>query len=363
MRVTVVLPCLDMSGGNRIVSVYARLLHAAGHRVTTVVAGPRPAGLRQSLRRWLGGPRPAAAPAASHFDGLGLDVRTLERWRPVADADVPDADVVIATWWETAEWVARLAPRKGAKVYLVQHHEVFDEAHEARVRASYRLPLHKITVAPWLAALMRDRYGDADVDMVPNAIDPRQFDAPPRGRQAAPTVGFMVSGTPFKGLDVAIDAVQRLAARVPGLRLVTFGHQPADGLAAFGDRLHHVLRPTQAQIRDSYAACDAWLMSSRSEGFGLPALEAMACRTPLVSTRTGWPADAVVDGVNGWLAEVDDAAGLADGLARVLATDDAGWRALSGAAHATAHALTWERNFPRFVAALERARARTEALA
>lgn len=357
MKVTFVLPCLDLSGGNRIVSVHARLLQEAGHHVTTVVAGPRPPGFRSSLRRWLRG-LPAVPPAAgSHFDGLGLDVRTLDRWRPVTDADAPDADVVVATWWETAEWVARLAPRKGAKCYLVQHHEVFDAAHAERVRASYRLPLRKIVVAPWLAALMRDTYGDADVDLVENAIDPRQFDAPSRGRQAAPTVGVMVSSTPFKGLDVAIDALRRLDACVPGLRVVSFGHESPDGLrAAFGDRLLHVLRPTQAQIRDCYAACDAWLMSSRSEGFGLPALEAMACRTPLVSTRTGWPADAVVDGVNGRLAEVDDAAGLAEGLARVLATDEAAWRAMSRAAHDTAHALTWDRAFPRFVAALERAR-------
>ena len=43
--------------------------------------------------------------------------------------------VVIATWWETAEWVAGLSPRKGAKAYFLQHHEVHPGQPVDRVRA------------------------------------------------------------------------------------------------------------------------------------------------------------------------------------------------------------------------------------
>src|SRR5208282_5263036 len=51
------------------------------------------------------------------------------------------------------------------------------------------------------------------------------------------------------------------------------------------------------------------LTASRSEGFNLPAMEAMACRTPVVSTRTGWPAEAVKTGINGVLVDVEDQVG------------------------------------------------------
>jgi hypothetical protein len=120
-------------------------------------------------------------------------VRTLRSHRPVTDRDLPDADVVIATWWETAEWVARLAPSKGAKCYFIQHHEVFDWLPVERVRSTYRLPLHKIVIARWLASLMKNEYGDAHVDLVPNSVDHRQFFAAPRSKQAKPTVGFIYS--------------------------------------------------------------------------------------------------------------------------------------------------------------------------
>lgn len=105
MRVTFVLPGLDMSGGNRVVSVYARMLRDAGHTVVVVAAGARRETARQRLSRLLRGTPARQRPVApsSHLDGLGLDVRRLDRYRRATDDDVPDADVVVATWWETAE--------------------------------------------------------------------------------------------------------------------------------------------------------------------------------------------------------------------------------------------------------------------
>jgi hypothetical protein len=47
---------------------------------------------------------------------------------------------VIATWWETAEWVDRLSVSKGKKVYFIQHYEAFDYLPKERVEATWRLP-------------------------------------------------------------------------------------------------------------------------------------------------------------------------------------------------------------------------------
>jgi hypothetical protein len=72
----------------------------------------------------------------SFFDNLAVEHKIIDRYRPVEDKDVPDADVVVATWWETAEWVAKLSPSKGAKAYFIQHHEVFDYVPQDRVEAT-----------------------------------------------------------------------------------------------------------------------------------------------------------------------------------------------------------------------------------
>ena len=56
----------------------------------------------------------------------------------------------MATWWETAEWVARYPASKGAKAYFIQHHEVHEGLPADRVNATWRLPMHKIVIANWL---------------------------------------------------------------------------------------------------------------------------------------------------------------------------------------------------------------------
>jgi glycosyltransferase involved in cell wall biosynthesis len=353
MKITFVLATVNMSGGNRVIAIYAQMLADRGHQVVLVsMPLPQPS-WAERIRSWLAG-RPADRPAGSHshMDALTVEHRVLPAWRPVTDADVPDADVVIATWWETAEWVAALSPTKGRKFYFVQHHEVFDYLPVERARATYRLPLRKIVVAQWLRRVMATEYGDADVDLVSNSVDHAQFFAAPRGKAPVPTVGFLYSSAEFKGVDVTLRALALLRERVPNLRVLSFGMEwpVADAAAA----LSFSFNPPQATLREIYAGCDAWLTASRSEGFNLPAMEAMACRTPVVSTRAGWPEEAIVERVNGMLVDVDDAVALMEGAHWVLSLDDAAWRAASQAAFDTVRASSWEASTAAFEAALSR---------
>src|SRR2546428_6934540 len=137
----------------------------------------------------------------SHLDPLGVEVRYINSHRPVTAADVPDADVIVATWWETAEWIESFPEAKGAKAYFLQHYEVHANQPVARVDRTWRLPMHKITISHWLADLARDNFGDGEVSLVPNAVDLQQFQSPPRGKQDVPTVGLMYSLVAFKGCE------------------------------------------------------------------------------------------------------------------------------------------------------------------
>ena len=294
----------------------------------------------------------------SPLDGAGLDHTILDRWRPVVDDDVPDADVVVATWWETAEWVSRLDPRKGAKVYFIQHHEVFPYLPIARSQATYRLPFHKIVVAKWLKDIVESEYQDFAVDLVPNSVDHAQFFAPVRGKQPFPTVGFLYSTAAFKGLDVLLPALELVRQRVSGLRLVAFGGEKPTPSLVLPEGTHFSYHPKQDQIRNIYAQCDVWVTASKSEGFNLPAMEAMACRTPVVSTRTGWPDEAVKSRWNGVLVDVDDVSALAAAVEWVLAQTDAAWRTLSSNAFETVIESSWDVSSAMFEKALVNAQTR-----
>jgi glycosyltransferase involved in cell wall biosynthesis len=356
MRITFILPVVSMGGGIKVVGIYAKALADKGHEVV-LVSPPMPdMSVRRKIKSFITGHGwPCHRHPDSHLDGLDLDHRVLDCWRAVTDADVPDADVVIATWWETAEWVSTLSNNKGQKIYFIQHHEVHEYLPIERCRATYLMSLHKIVIAKWLQNVMRDEYGDEDVDLVPNSVDHNQFFARARGKQAIPTVGFLYSPSKYKGVYVTMQAVSRLRVAFPNLRVIAFGaYEPKEG-EGFDERIEFNCSPDQDKIRDLYAQCDVWLTASRTEGFNLPAMEAMACRTPVVSTKAGWPEEAVVTGKNGVLVDVDDVEALAGGAASILSLPDDKWREMSNNAYETVASSSWQESANQFEKALERA--------
>jgi glycosyltransferase involved in cell wall biosynthesis len=341
MRITFVLPFASFGGGTRVVACHAEALGRLGHRVFVVSQPPEFPGLRAHLRslvrqhRWL--PRTRRG---SHLDGAPIEHQVLSRARPVTDADLPEADVVIATWWETAEWVMRLSASKGAKAYFVQGHEVFDGLPIDRVRATYGMPLHKIVVSRWLADVMRAEYGDSAASLVMNGVDTGLFQTAERGRQSVRRVGMMYAEATCKGTDVGLRAFELLKARRPDTTLVVLSSHPPNPSLPLPPNVELHVRPNASEIPSIYASCDAWLVPSRSEGFGLPILEAMACRTPVVSTPIGAAPDLVSPDA-GFLASAADPVELAHALERVLDLDDRAWRQMSKRAHQIASKHGW----------------------
>jgi glycosyltransferase involved in cell wall biosynthesis len=357
MRITFVLPDIGLAGGVRVVLMLADQLRARGNRVLVVAPPPAQPGWRDRAKALLRGRGwlPAVRPDLSYLTQLGLQVecRMLERHRAVEDRDLPDADVVVASWWLTAEWVARLSPSKGAKAYFLQQLEINCGTPADRVEATWRLPLQKIVCSQWLADLARERFADPTAVVVPNGIDPGLFHAPPRGKQPRPTVGLLYSpGVPVKATATALGAVAAASARVRGLLVRAFGTGPVEPGTPLPPGSVYTRLPPQQVLREIYSACDVWLCSSTSEGFHLPPHEAMACRCPVVSTRVGGPVDLIRDGENGYLVEVGDVQGLADRLVRVLTAGETEWQRLSEAAHARANEFTWPDAADRFAGAL-----------
>ncbi len=345
MRVTFVLPTLGLAGGLKVIAIYADALRRRGHEVSVVALPRRPISLKWTLRLLLKGKwestQQVLARREADFRKLWADVRIIEKSRPIEDRDVPDADVVVATWWETAEWVHRLSPSKGAKVYFIQGYEAWENQPKARVDATWRLPLRKIVVSRFLANLSREQFGDASGAVVPNSVDLECFAAEPRAKQARFTVGFVYSDISIKGCDILLRALEILQARHPEMRVVSFGaNYPSPWLPLPPTAEFH-FQPDQARIPGLYASCDAWLFSSRQEGFGLPILEAMACGTPVIGTPAG-AAPELLEGDRGILVPHDDVAALVEALERMRRMDDAAWRAMSSRAREGARGHTWE---------------------
>lgn len=354
MRITFVIGHASLAGGVRVVAVYAQKLAERGHEVTVISRAFHDPPIMKRLVRHItqGKLRPDRKSRTLLPHHPGIRHVEIDRKFPIDPEQVPDADVIIATWWETAYAVADLPASKGRKFYFVQHHEVHSHLPRHISRGSYYLPLKKITISQWLVDTMADTYGDTDVALVENSVDLDLFHAPVRDKNARPTVGLMYSTTPFKGVAVSLAAIEQARKRVPEIHVVAFGVNGVDPSLPLPPGSHYEQKPAQTRLCELYAMCDVWLCGSWAEGFHLPPSEAMACRCPVVSTRIGGAVEIVTEGVNGHIVDPGDSIALGDRLADVLLASPERWKAMSDAALARVRRYTWDDAADKFERAL-----------
>lgn len=367
MKVTFVTAPDNLSGGHRVIAIYAAHLKALGHEVTIVLPPPRIVPKREPLLNALRFAKRGQARAAlgqlrllrpqRHVPGFlersNCKLTRLETFRAVESSDVPDADVVVATWWETAPWVQTFEHCKGAKVYFVQDYGAPGQELE-KIVPTWKLGFHIVTIADWLAALVKQHAADAFVDVVGNAVDHELFHQPPRTMPEQPTIGFVYREDWVKGYDTALQAYRLAKKEIPNLRFVTFGSQPRAQLKHLSPDVEHHERPDDQELVALYGSCTAWLFASRLEGYGLPILEAMACRTPVIATRAG-AAPELIERGGGWLVPIDDAQAMANAIKEACSLSPADWAKASEAAHQSVASYTWADAGDAFAAALERA--------
>ncbi|MCT2585689.1 D-inositol-3-phosphate glycosyltransferase [Actinophytocola sp. S1-96] len=183
-------------------------------------------------------------------------------------------------------------------------------------------------------------------------------------RQDAVVLAFVGRIQPLKAPDVLLRAAAELIASgaVPRERLavVVVGGPSGSGLEAptslhelgaslgISDVLRFLPPRRGAELVDVYRAADVVAVPSHNESFGLVALEAQACGTPVVAAAVGGLPVAVADRASGLLVPGHDPVRWAEALA--LAVRPGLWSRLSRGAVAHANEFSWERTTDALVA-------------
>ncbi|HTO00988.1 MAG TPA: glycosyltransferase, partial [Microthrixaceae bacterium] len=281
---------------------------------------------------------------------------------------VGDVDVLHANYWLSATAAHRLKHEFDLPLVATFHTlaRVKADAGDAEPEARERAELEVIGCCDTICASnpveadqLIDLYGAAPerIELVPPGVDHAFFSPGDRcGARAAlglderPTLLFVGRIQPLKGVGIAIRALAELDGSTR--LLVVGGPSGADGqdelenVQALIDELdvrsrvqfvdpqpHHLLSTY-------YRAADVVVVPSRSESFGLVALEAAACGVPVVAAAVGGLRSLVQDGETGYLVDSRDPIEFAKRINDVL-VDDALAERMGRAAALEARRYAW----------------------
>ncbi len=339
MDITFIVPCRGLAGGLRVVACYGNALIRRGHRVTVVYPHqerPMRDRLQKKIRRVLFHERDHL----DFFRGRLLELPTL------TVEHIPDGDVLIVTAFTTAVMGAELPERCGKKFYLIQGYEKVLANEGEDCDATFRLPFQKIVISTWLKTLVEELSGEADIPLIPNGRDFFLSTIDGEGLDRQYDLGVVYSSVLLKRTDVALNAIELLWERFPGLKVVMFGSQDPElnKYPKFSfDRVTFLRAPSPEQVRRTYLDTKVWMTASGTEGFCLPALEAISLGCPIVSSDNLGVNDIITHGVEGYIVPVGDPQALADRVAELL--DDPRKRLrMSGAGLCRSDDFSWERS-------------------
>lgn len=164
----------------------------------------------------------------------------------------------------------------------------------------------------------------------------------------------------LKGFTLGVEAVSMLESELDAYLVIVGGPSGHDGqlelerikdLAkerGLEDRVRLVPPQPHEILSSFYRACDIVIVPSRSESFGLVALEAGACGRPVVASQVGGLPSLVEDGISGLLVSERSAESFARALRRLLSDDDLA-DSMGRVAHYRSAGYTWSESARRLM--------------
>lgn len=337
MRLTFLLAEPATYGGDRVIGRYAEELADRGHEIRFVVLG--------QVRDWAFYKRFEV----EHEIGLkGYPRNRLDYLRAAARAlpVLKGTDAIVATWTPTLPAAALGARFWGqALIWMQQDYPLMFDGLPIETRlleGAAAWTDATIAVSDYCAEAALIGAPDAPVHVLHSGID----DAFLEEHAGIERNGVFFVGAPIyrKGWDTFMEAVERLRRDRPGLLVRHLGTPPETPCPGPYENLQGL---SDRQVAEAYAASELYVCASRSEGWGLPALEAMAQACPVVSTDHDGCQAYARSGENLVLVPRGDSSAMAEGM-RLLLNDPVTRGHLQKGGMQTARSYTWPRAAERF---------------
>lgn len=317
MRVLQVNSATSIGGGERHVADLANALAQRGHDVYAVLRHRSPlVGELRSLPQ----ENITMLPLRNSLDiGSALRLAHLIREREI--------EVVHAHLARDYPLAALAVERAGTARLVITRHVLFplNRLH----RLTLRRVAYAIAVSRAVGESLRGIFAESKIAYVPNGIDLKRFAviarSGARDRLLVGTVGHLA---PIKGHEDFIRAASLIAAKRADVDFVIVGddESPTKDTQTQLERLIRELGLSQRvhlagrvdETSRLLSDLDLFVSASRSEGFGLAIIEAMASGVPVVATRSAGAREIIEDGETGRLVPIGDAHALAEAILCLL---------------------------------------------
>lgn len=317
MKIVIPVLSLHCGGGCRVVTQLANGLSHYGHEVEVVM-------LRREPVYW-----PVNA--------------KITRVKAITPEVIPRADVIIPNYFLTVMPAYR--SRKGKVLRLSNDYApLWTQGGKKRLaERTYRLPIPVISITESLRRITKERIGRDSLVARPG-VDHHIFRPLPKAPTDKKRIFYIYRaesyGYQMKGGKDFLAAMRIVMKAVPNVEL----HMVSTEKTKIETDLPYVLRRAKSDRKMArlYASSDLFVVASWYESMSLPALEAMACGTPVVTTACGGIDDFAVNEKNCLITPTRDPNRLAEAIIRVLRNDDLRQR-LSEEGRKTAAEWTWER--------------------
>lgn len=337
MRITFLAPSINISGGIKTILGYADRFAKRGHEVSVVCLFPK-IGAKKIKKISILYPKRLLMNIIKYKPNW-IDLSANIKYVPsFHEKYIPDGDIVVATAWETASYVASYNPRKGSKFYLFMHYEFLHEdgcKYDRVDRFTYKLPLRKIVTSSNLRKILKEKFNEDSI-LIPQPVDTHIFYPTRLTYNKNKRVCMLRHKGEWKGISDGVKAFRLAKKKYQNIKLVMFGcngkYDNPDG--------EFYYRPSNEQLRKIYNSCDIFLCPSWREGFGLPSAEAMACKTALVTTNHGGCCDYAFHEKTALVSEPKNAEELAKNLVRLL-DDKALLRVIAEKGYRHIQKFTW----------------------
>lgn len=276
MKINFVIWYLKCNGGNRILFEMANRLQERGYKVSITTSGGDYSWFPLKVKVNF---------IPTHFNYPSIKNMAISFISFLKH--MPETDLNVATWCFTA-YLVKLA-KKGKPLYYCQNYEPLffnNRLIKILVKKTYEMDMPLISNSSWLKNLIFVNH-NKDSFFVPNGIDTKLFR--PKKVKKNPNLKRIVCQAKdyliWKGTQDFLKAMKIVMKKRKDIELVFYGLKDLKTKPSFPYKF--IYFPSDEELVNLYNSADIVVCPSWFESFNMPPIEAMACGTPVITTRFG----------------------------------------------------------------------------